>query len=632
MGFFNSTESGGNMSFNMKLFKRSPFLVFSILLLLKIYMTDMVIFHEFNMIMTFVTGMSSVWFVFGLIESLSSKRKLLWYIISDLVMTCIYFAAIMYYQYYGVIVTYHALKQANQVTQVKGSVFYLLHPYFLLIFIDIVVFFILYFSYRKIRLWGKAHAPRARRSAAIGAALSLVLCIIIVYPYRESLNEIKQAQEMGILNYEVHAILSDQNQSLIPIKQVTTTEIARLKGIQIPTYSMNNVPNYWKAAEGKNVIVIQLEAFQNFLLNLRVDGTEITPVLNQLMKESIYFPNVFQQVGQGNTADAEFVVNTSFYVPPHGAATDEYADKRLPGLPRLFKEKGYLSTTFHTNDVAFWNRKELYQALGYDQYFDKAFFGDEDIVKFGASDEVLYRKTAEEMAEINKGGKPFYAQVISMSGHHPFDLPEKKQRITLPDRYKGSFVNDYLISQNYADYALGLYIDELKAAHLWENSLFVIYGDHMGLPIYSLSAQDKTLLYEIYGREYSYAEMMNIPLLIAAPGTIKPAIMQQVGGQVDFMPTISNLAGISLVNHLHFGQDLLNEKHNLLPEHYYLPTGSFINENAIFVPGNGFKDGISYLLHSAESLNFKVYEDEFQRAQRLFAMSNSYVRHLPPHE
>jgi lipoteichoic acid synthase len=620
------------MSFNIKRFTRSPFVVFSVLLLLKIYMTQWVIFHNLDLIISFVTGMSSVWFVFGLIESLAVKRKLLWYIISDLVMTCIYFAAIMYYQYYGVIVTYHALKQANQVTQVKGSVFYLLHPYFLFIFIDIILFLILYFSYKKIRQWGKGHSPRVRRYAMIGTAASLIVCIIIVYPYRESLNEIKQAQEMGILNYEVHAILSDQNHPLIPVKQITTAEIARLKGVQIPNYSSNKAPGYWKAAEGKNVIVIQLEAFQNFLLNLKVDGQEITPVLNQLMKESIYFPNVFQQVGQGNTADAEFVVNTSFYVPPYGAASDEYADKRLPGLPRLFKEKGYVSTTFHTNDVSFWNRQELYKALGYDHYFDKAYFGDEDIVKFAASDEVLYRKSAIEMAEINKSGKPFYAQVISMSGHHPFDLPENKQRISLPERYKESFVNDYLISQNYADYALGLFIDELKAANLWENSLFVIYGDHMGLPIYSLSAQDKTLLYEIYGREYGYAEMMNIPLIIAAPGTIKPAVMNQIGGQVDFMPTIANLAGIDIVNQVHFGQDLLNEKHNLLPEHYYLPTGSFINENAVFVPGNGFKDGIRYPLHSSESLNINVTEEDFNRAQKLFAMSNSYVRHLLDHE
>jgi phosphoglycerol transferase MdoB-like AlkP superfamily enzyme len=595
-------------------------------------MAHWVIFKDFNMIMNFVTGMSSVWVIFGLIESLASQRKLLWYIISDLIMTCIYFAAIMYYQYYGVIVTYHALKQANQVTQVKGSVFYLLHPYFLFIFIDCIVFLILYFSYKNIRRWGKGHSQRIRPYAAAGTVLSLVVCIIIVYPYRGSLNEIKQAQEMGILNYEVHAIISDQNHSMIPIKQITPKEIARLKEIQIPAYSNNKIPDYWKVAEGKNVIVIQLEAFQNFLLNLKVDGEEITPVLNKLMKESIYFPNIFQQVGQGNTADAEFVINTSFYVPPHGAASDEYADKRLPGMPRLFKEKGYLSATFHTNDAAFWNRKEFYKALGYDQYFDRAYFGDEDIIKFAASDEVLYRKTAAAMAEMNKSGQPFYAQVISMSAHHPFDLPESKQRITLPEHYKGSFVNDYLISQNYADYALGLYIDELKAAHLWENSLFIIYGDHMGLPIYSLSAQDKTLLYEIYGRDYGFSEMLNIPLIISAPGAIEPAIMNQVGGQVDVMPTIANLAGITLAKQVHFGQDLLNEKHNLLPVHYYLPSGSFINENAVFIPGNGFKDGISYLLHSSESPKTKVNEDEFERAQRLFAMSNSYVRHLPPHE
>lgn len=79
--------------------------------------------------------------------------------------------------------------------------------------------------------------------------------------------------------------------------------------------------------------MIQLESFQNFLLGLKIDGQEITPNLNRLMEESLYFTNFYQMVGQGNTSDAEFVVNSSFYIPPQGAATMSYIDKQLPSLP-----------------------------------------------------------------------------------------------------------------------------------------------------------------------------------------------------------------------------------------------------------------------------------------------------------
>ncbi|MDB5055122.1 MAG: hypothetical protein JWM44_3172 [Bacilli bacterium] len=617
---------------HIRLFLRSPFFVFSLILLLKIMMTHTVIFGFEGLWACVITGLPSVWVVFGLIEWLTRKRKWLKYVIVDLVMTAIYFAAIMYYQYYGVIVTYHALRQINQVTEVKGSVFYLLHPYFLLIFLDVVVFGLLFFFRKKTRSSGKPNTRFIRYGAATLTILSVLICTAFIWPHRESMNELRQAEEMGILNYEMHAFFGDQKEPLVQAIDITAEEIAKLKGIELKADGSPISLDYWKAADGRNVIVIQLEAFQNFLIGLKVDGKEITPVMNKLMQDSLYFPNMFQQVGQGNTADAEFIVNTSFYVPPNGAATDEYTNKLLPSLPRLFDQKGYRTTTFHTNEVKFWNRKQLYKALGFDRYYDKTFFGDIDTVKFAASDEVLYDKTAAEMTKIQQSGQPFYAQVISMSGHHPFDLPARKVRISLPDRYQDSFVGNYLIAQNYADYALGLFIEKLKQEHVWENSLFVIYGDHMGLPIYSLSSQDKILLQEIYGKDYTYAEMMNIPLIINAPGVTKPAILYQVGGQVDIMPTIANLVGISLQNNRYFGQDLLNVKHNILPEHYYLPTGSFINDNTIFVPGNGFADGEKFPLTHKSLQETNASEDEYERAKKLFSMSNIYVKQLPKHD
>src|SRR5262249_16801579 len=144
-------------------------------------------------------------------------------------------------------------------------------------------------------------------------------------------------------------------------------------------------------------------------------------------------PQFFQQVGQGNTADAEFVVNTSLYVPPNGAASEVYADKELPSMPKTFAANGYQTASFHTNNVKFWNRDQLYKAVGWGTYYDDQFFGNSDPVAFAASDEVLYDKTADELAKLQKTG-PFYVQVISMSGHHPFNIPESKYKMTLPDR------------------------------------------------------------------------------------------------------------------------------------------------------------------------------------------------------
>lgn len=61
----------------------------------------------------------------------------------------------MYFKYYGVIVTYHAAEQVNQVTAVKNSVFSLMDPYYLLIFTDIIVLGFYFFINKNGRTYKK---------------------------------------------------------------------------------------------------------------------------------------------------------------------------------------------------------------------------------------------------------------------------------------------------------------------------------------------------------------------------------------------------------------------------------------------------------------------------------------------
>jgi lipoteichoic acid synthase len=604
-----------------------PFIFFTLLMVLKIYLARVVVFEGGSLWLPLLTGLPSVWVVFCLIEWFVPRRKLGVYVAVNLFLTTIFFAVIMYYKYFGVIVTYHALQQVNQVTEVKGSVFELLHPYFLFIYTDVVAFLLLYIN-KRYRQWGKSLAVR-ESGVLISAFFFLALSgsFVNVWIHRDSLNELKQAENMGILNYEAYAVIASATEKVEDPSNVTPEAIAALKGTQEPVE-----PLYQAAAEGKNVIVIQMEATQNFLLNRTIDGQVITPVLNQLSKDNFYFPHFYQMVGQGNTADAEFVVNTSFYIPPHGAASQDYGSKALPSMPKVFEEHGYQTATFHTNNVQFWNRKELYKALGFQHYYDADFFGGEDTVFFGSSDEVLYDKTADQLLKMSEAGQPFYAQLITMSSHHPFDIPERKIRFKLPKRYEGTLVGDYIQAQNYADYSLGKFIEKLKQNGLWEKSVIVIYGDHLGLPIYSLVDHEKDLMHELYGREYQFPEMMNIPLLIVAPGISEPKVFDQTGGQVDIFPTIANLMGFSLQDHIHFGQDILNVTNNLLPQRYYLPSGSFVNDKGIFVPGQDYKDGTTYPFDGAATIGSNTNQDEYNRALELLRLSDSYVSSMPKHE
>ncbi|QKS46379.1 LTA synthase family protein [Paenibacillus cellulosilyticus] len=596
---------------------------------LKFYMSWNVIYDIGFSWKPLLTELPIIWAIFAVIELLATKRKLGIYLFVNLLLTAVYFAVIMYYKYFGIIVTYHALAQVGQVGEVKGSVFQLMHASFLLIFIDIVLIGLALTFYRRFRGWAKLSAVRVPRIASAVLLVAAIACsVVTIWKHDSVLNEVRQTEEMGIINYELYKVVRTSDaERTIPVAEVTRSAIDELKGLTPST----ETPAHWAEAKGRNVIVIQLEAFQNFLIDLNVEGQEVTPVLNQLKSEGVYFNHMFQMVGQGNTSDAEFITNTSFYVPPVGAATDEYINYSLPSLPKRFNAAGYLTATFHTNDVKFWHRNEMYPALGFDYYYDKSWYGEDDTIAFGSSDKILYDKAIDEIANINKSGKSVYANIISMSSHHPFNfLPESMPKLKLPEKYEGSFAGNYIQSEHYADEALGVLINKMKETGIWDNSVLVIYGDHMGLPVYSLDDTDRELLETVLGKPYSYSSMLNIPLLVVAPGLLQSEVRTQTAGQIDIMPTIANLAGLSLKDDIYFGQDLLNHTSNLLPERYYLPSGSLIGNKSIFVPGEKYDDGVVYPLPADSNAPAYPSADEFNRALRLLKMSNSYIKSLPP--
>lgn len=609
--------------------KNKPFLIFSFILLLKCAVAWFVVFSDGPNWSMLLTEIPFFFIVFGLIEWMASKRKFLYYMIANLFISVIYFAVLMYYKYYGVIATYHALEQADKVTKVGESTYSLLDPYYLFIFVDIVVFMFFMFRPKYIALWKeRGMNRRMNRTALFGIiSVSLILCVYNIWPNHASMNENKKAESMGILNYEVYTLFADTRETgeMIDSKDITQQAINETKGITEPVS-----PKYWAAAQGKNLIVVQMESFQNFLLGLSIDGQEVTPNLNKLLKSEHYFNHFYTNAGQGTTSDAEFVVNTSLYVPQHEVATSSnYMDKELPSLPKLMKASGYNTATFHTNSVEFWNRSTLYRVLDFDKYYDKEFYGDDDHIAFGASDEILYAKTVPELVKMDAEDKPFYAMVISMSAHHPYKMPESKYKMTLPKRYEGTLVGNYILAQNYADYAMGQFLDQLKSTGLWDDSVIVFYGDHQGVSLFSLTGNEKSLMEEMVGHEYGYTDMFNVPLIVHAPGVGEPTIYSQTGGQIDIMPTVANLLGISMKDQIHFGEDLMNQQTNLLPVRHFLPTGSFINDTSIYVTGVNYEDGDNFnLIDGSETENGSTKE-QFVAVQRLLNLSKSYILQLP---
>jgi len=115
-----------------------------------------------------------------------------------------------------------------------------------------------------------------------------------------------------------------------------------------------------------------------------------------------------------------------------------------------------------------------------------------------------------------------------------------------------------------------------------------------------MNNDERALMQELVGHEYGYADMFNIPFIMHAPGVTFPSVIERTGGQADILPTVANLVGASLDGQIHFGQDLLNSKSNVLPMRHFLPTGSIVADTGVFIPGNDFEDGTNYSFDGEE--------------------------------
>jgi lipoteichoic acid synthase len=614
-------------------FWHSPYLLFSLLLWLKSALLRWFLFEKAGG-KWWLLDLASVLVLTGIVELLfrgKLKRTAFWLL--DAVVSLVFFAATLYFEHFGSVITFTAALEIKQILQISSSVTATIHPLDYLFFADFPLVLLLWLQLR--RLGFTLFSGRSVHSLAViavtlaGAAVSAWF----VASDKGITNELVRAEQLGLLDYQVSVAvkgISDKNKTTFAnLAQARLVINSFEAGYGYYTQERAEKPAYFASQKGKNLIVVQMEAFQNFPIHLSLNGQELTPVLNKLASESWYFPHVFQQIGPGNTSDAEFMSNTSLYPTGTIPMSTGYGDRSLPSLPKLLEAAGYEADTFHVNDIHFWDRIKLYPAIGFTRYFDKPYYNNDHFNSFGASDEELFRVGADKLAELKRRNKPFYAQFITVSSHFPFKIPDDRRKMTIPESLEGKQLGDYLLAINYTDYAIGTFIDRLKAAGLWDNAVFVAYGDHFGLQPEDNDPKEVSAALGI--TYHPTVSRFNIPLFIHLPGQTKGRVVEQVGGQLDIMPTIANLMGISLADQgfAHFGQDLLNIHKNAFGMRYYLPSGSFFNDHILFVPGKGFDDGSAVSLQTLQPADFRQYRGDFDYVMTLMKMSDDYVKMLP---
>ncbi len=382
--------------------------------------------------------------------------------------------------------------------------------------------------------------------------------------------------------------------------------------------------DFFGIAEGKNLIVIQMEALQNFVINREYEGQEITPVLNRFLREegTLYFDHYYMQIAAGNTSDAEFATNNSLYGTEKSYTYELYKENTFRGLPLLLKEGGYSTIVMHGYEGSFWSRDDMYPAQGFDTFIDDEGYEPSVIHGWGILDEEFYKQSVDYLIE---QPQPFYSFMISLSNHTPFVMDEQYNRLKLAEEHEGTRFGNYLNSTAYADYAIGVLLDALKEAGLYENSVIALYGDHFGLA--QRDEDNEELLTEFLGKPYRFDEMANIPLIIHIPGEEINETLTIAGGQIDFLPTIAYLMGIEDLDTIYLGQNLITADTGFVAQNRYATRGSFITDGVIFfMSGDGvFENGRAWSTDTGEEVPLDGLKSLSVRSAALVAASEKYL-------
>ncbi|WP_270248586.1 LTA synthase family protein [Lactobacillus johnsonii] len=342
-------------------------------------------------------------------------------------------------------------------------------------------------------------------------------------------------------------------------------------------------PEYYGVAKNKNVLVIHLESFQQFLIDYKWHGKEVTPNLNKLYhaNDTISFDNFFNQVGQGKTSDAEMMLENSIFGLQSGSAMSSYGTSNtFESAPAILGQKaGYTSAVMHGGAGSFWNRDNAYKSFGYNYFMPLSYYQNKKgyYLGYGIKDKLFFDQSIKYMEHLPQ---PFYLKMITVTNHYPYDLDKKNQSIDKTNTGDKT-VDGYVQTAHYLDQAIGELMSYLKKSGLEKNTLIMLYGDHYGISgnHHKASAQ---LLDKDSFNNFDNLQFQRVPLMFHMPG-LKGGINHTYGGEIDVRPTLFNLLGINDQNMIQFGHSLLAKN---APQIVAQRNGDFITPKYSKVEGS----------------------------------------------
>ncbi len=288
----------------------------------------------------------------------------------------------------------------------------------------------------------------------------------------------------------------------------------------------------------RNVVLIFLESTRASATTPYNKALPTTPFLDELAKRSLLVERAYAVIP--HTHNALTAINCGIYPPLDAPRTRLLAiPSTLPDicLPHLLKAQGYNTAYFMSQVKTFENSQQILENLGYEDFYSLEHMntvGFEPTNYFGLEDEVMLEPSRAWLEQHRD--EPFLTAYLTSAPHHDYLAPQKRYgRVAYTD---DDVVNRYLNSVRNQDFFLKHLFDQYRQLGLYEDTIFVLLGDHgQGFGEHGRNGHDNAI----------YEEGLRIPLLIHDPQRYMHG--ERIEGpvtQLDILPTVADLLGYQI--------------------------------------------------------------------------------------
>ncbi|MBI5326029.1 MAG: sulfatase-like hydrolase/transferase [Ignavibacteriae bacterium] len=288
-----------------------------------------------------------------------------------------------------------------------------------------------------------------------------------------------------------------------------------------------------------NIVIIIMESMSSALMHHGGNNNNLTPFLDSLADNSLYFENVY--TSGIHTFNGVFSTLFSYPAIFRQHPMKESRMVKYNNISNVLKQLGYSTGYYTTHDGQFDNIEGFLRANDFDNVITQSDYPSSKVATtLGVPDDYMFSYALPQINELSKNNKPFFVAFMTASNHGPYYIPDYFNP-------RSKTVMDAIVE--YSDWALQKFISDAKKQVWFENTIFVFIADH-GIPI--------TANYEL-PLDYHHT-----PLIIYAPNIIGQSHKYNcLGGQIDVFPTIMGLINQPYINNT-LGIDLLKQKRDYI--------------------------------------------------------------------